>query len=237
VWWLGGKFANPTHRQPAPGSDSRPAMHAELSRSRWDGLGERAWHWGIVLGALAALLLVLRVVAGGGDDVSAAGAPEGWRAFSGSGYAGAAPPNWTHIRGSTLDYLSVARPTEPRASSIPGARRLVEGSPAIAHPAVAIGGCRPPAPSRADARRRWAEELRAGGAALSVTRIVEVEGLRYQLLEVRAPAGAEGAPLTQRVLPVDDRGCARELTLTPIAGVVDVEAFAAVLATLRFESE
>ena len=82
---LGGKFANPTHCQPAPDSDRRPAMHADFSRSRWDGLGACAWHWGVVLGALAALLLALRLVAGGGDDVSAAGAPEDWRAFSGSG--------------------------------------------------------------------------------------------------------------------------------------------------------
>jgi hypothetical protein len=51
---------------------------------------------------------------------------------------------------------------------------------------------------------------------------------------VLAPAGAGGTPLTQRALPVDDGGCARELTFTPIAGVVGVEEFAAVLATLRF---
>ncbi len=43
--------------------------------------------------------------------------------------------------------------------------------------------------------------------------------------------------MTQRVLPVSDDGCARELTLTPIDGVVDVDAFVAVLATLRLGPE
>ncbi len=240
VWWLGGKFNNPTTRPAPPGADRRAPAHVEHSRPRWEGLSGRAAHWGLGVGALAALLLALRLVVGGDADATAA--PEGWRAFAGDGYAGAAPPNWRHVEGGALDYLVVERPTPPAPPASPGARRLVQGSPAVAHPAVAIGDCRPPARSRAEAQRRWAEELRAGGATLSVTRMVEVEGLRYQLLEVRAPSGAAGAgtpeaPLTQRVLPVGDDGCARELALTPIAGVVGVEEFAAVLATLRLGSE
>jgi hypothetical protein len=236
VWWLGGKFSSPGTRRAATGAERHAARHAELSRSPWEGLGRRAWHWGTAVGALAMLLLALRLV-GGDGGTGAAATPEGWRAFAGSGYAGAAPRSWRHVSGSSLDYLVVERPTPPSPRAGAGARRLVEGSPAIAYPAVAIGDCRPPAGSRAEAQRRWAEELRAGGATLSVTRVVEVEGLEYQLLEVRAPAGATGAPVTQRVLPVGEDGCARELALTPIEGVVGVEEFAAVLATLRLGTE
>lgn len=228
VWSLGGRFAHPGHRPPPPGPERRPPMHRELSRSRWEGLGARVWHWGIVFGALVVLLLALRLA--GGD--AGAAVPAGWHAFAADGYAGAVPPNWRHVDAEELDYFVVESPTPPSAPAGGVGRRLVLGAPAVAHPAVRIGGCRPQADSRADAQRQWAAELRAGGATLSVTRLIEVEGLPYQLLEVRAPAGT-----TQRILPVGDDGCARELSLTPIDGVVDIEQFAAVLATLRFGTE
>ena len=224
VWTLGGRFAHPARRRPPAGADRRRPLSQELSRSRLEGLGGRAWHWLATLGALAALLLGLRLLAGGAED---AAVPAGWRAFAAEGYAGALPSNWRHVGGESLDYLVVAAPA-PAEPTGPGGRRRVTGPPAHGYPAVTISGCRPPAESPGEAQRLWAEELRRGGAALSVTRIVEVEGRGYQLLEVVTPAG-----VTQRALPVSEDGCAREFSLTPVGGVVGVEEFSAVLETLR----
>ena len=121
--------------------------------------------------------------------------------------------------------VEVPAPAEPTG---PGGRRRVTGPPALGYPAVTISGCRPPAESPGEAQRLWSEELRRSGGALSVTRVVEVEGRGYQLLQVVTPVG-----VTWRALPVSADGCAREFSLTPVEGVVGVEEFFAVLETLR----
>lgn len=224
VWTLGGRFAHPGRRRPPPDASRRLPMSRELSRSRLEGIGGRAWHWLATLGALATLLLTLRLLAGGAGE---AAVPAGWHAFAADGYAGALPPSWRHIGAESLDYLVVAVPA-PAEPTGPGGRRRVTGSPALGYPAVTIGGCRPRADFPGETQRLWLEELRRGGAALSVTRTVEVEGRSYQLLEVVTPGG-----VTQRALPVGADGRAREFSLTPIEGVVGPDEFAAVLETLR----
>ncbi len=224
VWALGARFTHPARRRPPPGADRRTPLHRELSRAPLEGVGGRAWHWVTVVGALAALLVALRLFAGGADPV---GAPEGWHSFAAEGYAGALPANWRHVGGGSLDYLVVEVPTPPEPTG-PGGRRRVTGPPTLAYPAVTIAGCRAEADSPGEAQRLWAQELRSGGASLSVTRIVDVEGRGYQMLEVRTADG-----VTQRTLPVSEGGCAREFSLTPIEGVVDVEEFSDVLETLR----
>ena len=228
VWALGGRFTHPGRRPPAPGANRRAPLHRELSRPRLGGVGGRAWHWLAVALALAALLAALRLLAGGAQE---AGVPAGWHAFAGDGYRGALPPNWRHVDGAALDYLIVEVPATAEPTG-PGGRRRVTGPPAHAYAAVTIGPCRPAAVSDGEAQRRWAEELRAGGAALSVTRIVEVEGRGYQLLEVVTAAG-----VSWRLLPVSVDGCAREFALTPVEGAVGVEEFSAVLGTLRLGAE
>ena len=228
VWALGGRFTHPGRRRPPPGAGRRAPLDQELSRPRLGGLGGRAWHWLAAALALAALLALLRLLAPGAGE---AGVPPGWRAFAGEGYRGALPPNWRHVEGASLDYLVVEAPA-PLEAAAPGGRRRVTGSPALGYPAVAIGPCRPAAGSAGEAQRRWTEELRAAGAALSVTRTVEVEGRGYPLLQVVTATG-----VSWRLLAVSAGGCARELSLEPVAEVVGVEEFSEVLATLRLGAE
>ena len=88
VWTLGGRFAHPGRRRPPPGADRRLPLSQELSRSRVEGLGGRAWHWLATLGALAALLLGLRLLSGGAGGGSG---PRGLVRLRGRRICGGAP--------------------------------------------------------------------------------------------------------------------------------------------------